>query len=356
MVTIKEIAQECNVSAATVSNVLNGKANVGAQTRERILEVIEKRDYQPDYLARGLRKRKSNTIGVIAEDINQFSTPAILEGIMRHCEQAGYQTMIQNLRLYARWGEKWFDDESIYRDTLETAVQKLLAIKADGLLYVAGHARYIRYFADHIVIPTVMVYAFSQSPDVPCVVNDDEKGGYDMMRYLLSMGHRRIGILAGREDNLHTVRRLQGCRTALLEAGITYAPQLVRYGNWERESGRQMAESLLCAQRDVTAVFCMNDKMAGGVYDYCREQGIRVGEDISVVGYDNRIFADYCSPPITTMEIDLYEIGNRGAQMLIENLQSEDERKKEVLLEEKIPGRLIERESVKRISQCKDRG
>lgn len=351
MITIKDIAQECKVSAATVSNVLNGRANVSAETRERILDVIEQRGYQPDYMARGLRKRKSNTIGVIAEDIGQFSTPPILEGIMRCCEREGYQTMIQNLCLYARWGDRWFDNESIFRDALERAVQKLLAIKADGLLYVAGHSRYIRYFADHTGIPTVMLYAFSQSQKVPCVVNDDVKGGYDMMRYLLSMGHRRIGILAGREDNLHTVRRLQGCRTALLEAGIVYDPQLVRYGNWERESGSLMADSLLRAQRDVTAVFCMNDKMAGGVYDYLNERGIRVGEDISVTGYDNQIFAAYCSPPITTMEIDLYEIGTRGAQILVEKLQSADEERNEVILEEMIPGRLIERGSVKRMAQ-----
>lgn len=351
MVTIKEIARECNVSAATVSNILNGKANVGAKTKERVMKVIEQREYQPDHLARSLRKGKTNTIGVIAEDIGQFSAPPILEGIMRCCEREGYQTMIQNLCLYAKWGDRWFDDESIYQDTLDAAVQKLLAVKADGLLYVAGHSRYIGYFAGESFIPTVMVYAFSQSVHTPCVVNDDEKGGYDMMGYLLSMGHRRIGILAGREDNLHTIRRLQGCQKALAEAGISYEPQLVRYGNWERESGSQMAESLLRAERDVTAVFCMNDKMAGGVYDYLQERGLCAGEDISVAGYDNQIFAAYCSPPITTMEIDLYEIGTRGVQMLIEKLKSPDEGRKEVILEEKIPGRLIERKSVKRIAQ-----
>lgn len=172
-----------------------------------------------------------------------------------------------------------------------------------------------------------------------------------MMRYLLSMGHRRIGILAGREDNLHTMRRLQGCQKALTEAGISYDPQLVRYGNWERESGSQMAESLFRAERDVTAVFCMNDRMAGGVYDYLHERGIRVGEDISVAGFDNQIFAAYCRPPITTMAIDLYEIGIRGAQILIERLQSPDEGEKGVILEERIPGTLIERGSVKRKAQ-----
>lgn len=327
------------------------KGKRGRRDQERVLKVIEQRDYQPDHLARSLRKGKTNTIGVIAEDIGQFSTPPILEGIMRHCEREGYQTIIQNLRLYAKWGDRWFDDESIYRDMLESAVQKLLAIKADGLLYVAGHSRYIHYFDGEPLLPTVMVYAFSESVHTPCVVNDDVQGGYDMMRYLLSMGHRRIGILAGREDNLHTIRRLQGCQKALAEAGISYDLQLVRYGNWERESGSPMAESLFRAQRDVTAVFCMNDKMAGGVYDYLHERGIRVGEDISVAGFDNQIFAAYCSPPITTMEINLYEIGTRGAQILIERLQSPDEGKKEAILEEKIPGRLIERESVKRIAQ-----
>lgn len=351
MVTIKEIARECNVSAATVSNILNGKANVGEKTRDRVLKVMEKRGYQPDYLARSLRIRKSNTIGVIAEDIGQFSTPPILEGIMRRCEREGYQTMIQNLRLYARWGDRWFDDEGVYRDALDQAVQKLLSIKADGLLYVAGHARYIRYFEDEPVIPAVMVYAFSQSVHTPCVVNDDVKGGYDMMRYLLSMGHRRIGILAGREDNLHTKRRLQGCQMALAEAGISFDPELVRYGNWERESGSQMAESLLRMKKDVTAVFCMNDEMAGGVYDCFRKRGIRVGEDISVAGFDNQIFATYCSPPITTMEIKLNEIGIRAAEILIGRLQASGESDKENMIEEMIPCRLIERESVKRIVQ-----
>lgn len=248
-------------------------------------------------------------------------------------------------------GDRWFDDEGIYRDVMDPAMQKLLSIKADGLLYVAGHSRYIRYFIDKPVIPTVMAYAFSRSAHTPCVVNDDEKGGYDMMRYLISMGHRKIGILAGKEDNLHTMRRLQGCQIALAEEGLPYDSELVRYGNWERESGSQMAKSLLREQRDMTAIFCMNDKMAGGVYDYLHERGIRVGEDISVAGYDNQIFAAYCSPPITTMEIDLYEIGNRAAQMLIKRLQTSDKGEKEEILEEKIPGRLIERGSVKRIAQ-----
>lgn len=105
MVTIREIADACGVSVATVSNVLNGRANVGLETRKRVLEVVRQKGYQPDYIARGLRKKKTNMIGIIAEDIAQFSTPAIMEGIMAYCEEKKYRTVIQNLRLYARWGE-----------------------------------------------------------------------------------------------------------------------------------------------------------------------------------------------------------------------------------------------------------
>lgn len=105
MVTIKEIAAECGVSVATVSNVLNGRSNVGVETRKRVLDAVRRTGYQPDYVARGLRKKKTNMIGIVAEDICQFSTPAIMEGIMKYCEKRNYRTVIQNLRLYARWGE-----------------------------------------------------------------------------------------------------------------------------------------------------------------------------------------------------------------------------------------------------------
>lgn len=348
MVTIKEIAKECNVSVATVSNILNGRPKVGSETKERVLEVIRRRGYQPDYQARGLRKRKTNMIGIIAEDINQFSTPAIMEGIMEYCEEKKYQTMIQNLRLYARWGDRWYENESAYRSVMGPVMREMLSIKVDGLLYVAGHARVIRFFDTATRIPAVVAYAYTQSPHTPSVVIDDEKAAYDMTKYLFSMGHRRIGVLAGREDNIHTQNRLRGYQRALFEENIPYESSRVFYGDWEKKSGHRLAGSLL--KEGVTAVFCMNDKMAGGVYAYCQEHGIRVGDDISVTGFDNQGLAEYCNPELTTMKINLCDVGVKAAGILLEILESEAEQKPKDIFEISVPCRLIERKSVRRIA------
>lgn len=348
MVTIKEIARECNVSAAMVSNALNGRQNVSGETREKVLRTIREKGYQPDYVARGLRKKKTNMIGIIAEDICQFSTPAIMEGIMKYCEEKKYRTMIQNLRLYARWGELWYENESAYRSVLDPVMQEMLSIKVEGLIYVAGHARVIRYFKEEMPIPTVMAYAYTHSPYTPSVVVDDEKAACDLTRYLISMGHRKIGVIAGKADNIHTASRLRGYQKALFEENMLYNPNWVHYGDWEKESGYRYAGEVVAD--GATAVFCMNDKMAGGVYDYFHEHGIRVGEDISVVGFDNQELAQYCHPGLTTMKIGLAEIGAEAAGILVEKLESEsDDSRPARVLEKRVLCSLVERESVKRI-------
>ena len=153
MVTLKEIAQECNVSATTVSNILNGKPKVSEETRLKVLDVVKRRGYQPNYIAQGLRNQKTRTIGIIAEDIAQFSTPGMIESIMAFCEEKGYRTIVQNLRLYARWQESWFNNEEAYRSVLEPALQELRSIKVDGLIYVAGHARIIHFFKEDLSMP-----------------------------------------------------------------------------------------------------------------------------------------------------------------------------------------------------------
>lgn len=347
MVTIREIADICGVSVATVSNVLNGRANVGAETRKKVLEVVRQKGYQPDYIARGLRKRKTNMIGIIAEDIAQFSTPAIMEGIMAYCEEKKYRTVIQNLRLYARWGEFWYENESAYRSVLDPVVQEMISIKVEGILYVAGHARVARYFHDAMPVPTVVAYAYTHSPHTPVVVMDDEKAACEMTKYLISMGHRKIGVLAGKVENIHTGSRLRGYQSALFEAGILYNPSWVRYGDWERGSGYRFAGELF--EEGVTAIFCMNDRMAGGVYDYFMEKGIRVGEDISVTGFDNQELSQYCSPKLTTMGLPLREIGTEAAAVLLELLNTEDGVGSMQIFEKKIPCTLMKRKSVKEI-------
>lgn len=347
MVTLKDIARECNVSATTVSNILSGKSNVGEQTRQKVLETIRLRGYQPNYIAQGLRTRRTKIIGVIAEDINQFSTPAILEGVMEVCEEMGYQTVIENLRLYARWGDAWYQDDTGYRSVLEPALQSLQSIKVDGLLYIAGHARMIRNFPKPEDIPMVMAYAYADSPRIPSVVIDDESAACQLTMHLLEMGHRKIAVLAGRADNIHTQKRLKGYQKALFESGILYDPDLVFYGNWTKHEAHAQGDAI--RGTGATAVFCMSDAMAGGLYQYFWEQGLRVGEDLSVVGFDNQDLSDFVTPGLTTMDLNLKQLGNEAGRLILRRLAEgsfgEDNRS-----ERYVACTLCRRGSVKRLS------
>lgn len=351
MITIKEIARECNVSPTTVSNILNGRPNVGEETRKRVLEIVRERGYQPNYIARGLRIQKTRMIAIIVEDLVQFSTAGVVDGIMQSCEKLGYRTIVQNLRLYSRWSDSWFDDEQAYYSILNPVLQQIRQIQADGVIYVAGHERYIRCFPTDFPLPAVVSYAYEKSDRVPSVVLDDERGGYEMTRYLISMGHQRIGVIGGREDNIHTQKRLLGYQRALYEEKLFFDPDLVCYGDWERKSGYAMTEKLLNAK--ATAVFCMADRMAGGVYDYLEAHGLSAGKDLSVVGFDNQDMAEYFRPALTTMELPLRELGHKAAEILLERLENGEEAETKVK-EWKVPCRLVVRDSVQRYKEKKE--
>lgn len=342
MITVKELAQMCNVSASTVSNILNGRPNVGEETRRRVLEAVERTGYQPNYFAQSMRKQSNRMISIIVEDLDEFSTTPIVESAMAYCDDMGYRTILMNMRLYDKWRATWYEDDEKVKNVLKPAIQELASIKVDGLIYIAGHCRQIDYFPENFKIPTVLAYGLSKEGRYPSVVIDDEKGGYDMGKYLVSMGHKQIGVIAGASNNLHTLARLIGFRKALNEAGIVLEEENIRYGEWNRESGYREAPYLL--EKDIAAIFCMNDNMAAGVYDFIYERGMNVGEDISIVGYDNKDLSDYLRPRLTTNELPLKQIGTTAAEILVQCLENpEDSKKAEIV---KIPCEVIYRNSV----------
>lgn len=346
MITVKEIAQMCNVSASTVSNILNGKTNVGEETKRRVLEVVAQTGYQPNYFAQSMRKRSNRMISIIVEDLDEFSTAPIVEAAMAHLDDMGYRTILMNMRLYDKWKATWYDDDEKVKEVLKPAIQELQSIRVDGLIYIAGHCRYMDYFPENFKIPTVLAYGLSREARFPAVVIDDEKGGYDIGKYLLSMGHRKIGVIAGADDNLHTKARLAGFKRALTEANIDYDEDLVRYGEWNREAGYREVPYLF--EKEITAIFCMNDSMAGGVYDFVYERGMEVGKDISIVGYDNKDLSDYLRPRLTTNELPLKRIGQKASEILVNILESEGENdcKEDVI---KLPCEMVYRESVLKV-------
>ncbi len=346
LITLKEIARICDVSITTVSNVLNGKPKVGKETRKKVLKVVEETGYQPNYFAQTIRKQKTRMIGIVVEDLDLFSTTPIVESIMAYCDDNGYRTILVNMRLYDRWKDTWYADELKTKSVFDPTIRELLSIKVDGIIYVAGHCRYINYFGDDFKHPAIIVYALSTSPRIPSIVFDDEKGSYDITKHLISKGHRRIGVIAGTMDNLHTQKRTLGYQKALLEEKILFNPDWIKYGDWERESGYIQAEKLV--KENVTAIFCMNDLMAAGAYDYLYDNNIIVGEDISIVGYDNNEISAFLRPQLTTSDIPLRNIGKTAAEYFIKVIDNEIDIKDEQKII-KLPCELVIRDSVKNI-------
>lgn len=321
MSTIKEIAKECGVSIATVSNIINHKGKVSEEKKQMVLKVIEEMNYTPNVIAKNLKTKNTRSIGVIAEDMTVFALPDIIDGITEYFEKEDYQILLVNLRLYKKYGDLYYQ-EKIHKDIVKKEIQKLLSKQVEGVIYVASHERLIDVIPDDLPIPIVVAYGFTKKKEIPSVVVKDTSGAQQMVDYLISKGHKKIGVIAGKIDSYHTRARLEGYQQSLFNSRILYDPALVTYGNWDRESGYQNTDTLIA--QGVTAIFAMNDVMAGGVYDRLEQLGLQIGKDISVVGYDNREIASFLYPSLTTMGLPLHDIGFRAGEVIIKMLRKEE--------------------------------
>ena len=340
MITLKELAAKCNVSIATISNILNGKSNVSMQTKERVLKVIEETGYKPNYMARTLRARKTNTVGLIIDELSAFSSPNLIEGVLNLLEEKGYKAIIETLRLYSKWGNK--PDSAEYEKVVRESVDEMLSIKVDGIIFIAAHAHDIEYFNKNLDVPIVIAYAYQKDNSIPTIKIDDFESAYQMTNYLIEKGHKKIAVIQGGATVQHEQDRMAGFEKALKDAGLAPDKKLVELGYWTREGGKEACKKLFKGKGDFTCIFCFNDLMAAGVYDYLYEQGKQPGKDYAVAGFDNREMSDYLSPALTTMEIPLEEIGRKSAEVLLKKIDGKEIETNDI----KIPCRLIERKSV----------
>lgn len=324
MITLKELSEKCGVSIATISNVINGKENVSEKTKKRVFDAVRETGYQPNFMASGLRSTKTKRIAVIAEEISAFSSPAIVEGIMSACEYAGYKPFLQNLRMYAR---NIFDNGEKFKEVVQDGIRLALAIKVDGIVFVAAHSRKVDVFPENLDVPGVVCYAHSASEKYPSVLFNDEKAAYELVRHILSKGYKKIGMIMGERNSVHTERRIAGVRTALKEEGIELGDDRILFGLWRRETGFELAPEMIA--KGVDAIFCGNDNIAAGVCDYLRDQRKVPGKDIGVCGFDGQEFASYMYPKLTTTKLPLLQIGGKAGELIIAQIKGESFDKKE---------------------------
>ncbi len=344
MATMKEIAGLSGVSVATVSHVLSGKKNVSDDTRQRVMQAIELTNYKLNTIAKSLRMNKTNIIGVLVEDICGLPVPEIVDGINQRLEESGYQVLLSNLRLLQQLYNQ-YEQLSQYTGVVSRGLQLLADARVDGIIYVAMHDRRITGVHQPVGIPLVYAYAESSDPACGSVTYDNENSACEITRLLTWQAHKHIALIAGPANSPVTNRRLLGFRQALDESSLPLPTEYIRWGDWEYHSGLEQTDALLSLTIPPTAIFAMNDPMAAGCYAAIKRRGLRIPEDISVVGFDNREIASCLFPGLTTVALPNKEIGYAVAQQLLQRLEGQAIETPNISL----PCRIIQRESSGRL-------
>jgi LacI family transcriptional regulator len=299
------------VSVTTVSHVLNdvpGK-RISSQTRDRVREAAERLGYRPNTVARGLRLRRSHTLALVSDEI--ATTPyagRMILGAQEAASKQGWLLMLVNTS----------NDPALE----EREIQSLLQRQVDGFVYATMYHRVVDVPSLLAGSPTVLLDARSSSDDpISSVVPDEVSGGRAAAEELLSHGHRRVGFLTNVDDIPATHGRLEGYRQALAAAGVDFDQQLVVAETPDTQGGQRAARHLLLNPGRPTALFCFNDRMAMGAYHAAAELGLRIPQDLSVVGFDNQdLIADGVRPGLTTVALPHYEMGVWAVEQLLQEI------------------------------------
>ncbi|GLW10238.1 hypothetical protein Misp01_53660 [Microtetraspora sp. NBRC 13810] len=327
--SITRVAQVAGVSATTVSHALNGRRPVAGETRRRVMAAIEQLGYRPNVLARGLRTSRSQTIGLIIPDITNPFYPALARGIQDVLGPAGYDEIISNTD-----GERRME---------QAAIEQMIARQVDGLAFAVFHTHAEDLLpAIEAGIPVVRLGGRLAQAGVDVVHSDDEGGAAEATRYLLERGYRRIGFVCGPLADGPPAERVAGYRTALAAAGVPADPALVVHTQFSRSGGARGTAALLDLAEPPEAVLCANDIMAIGALDIADRRGLRVPDDLAVMGFDDIEAAGLVSPGLTTMANPAREIGQACARRLLARLAGET---RQPYGEEIIPSRLVRRAS-----------
>jgi LacI family transcriptional regulator len=328
--TIGDVAAQAGVSIATVSRVVNGRYGVAPGTSSRVQAVIDDLGYESSLVARSLRSRRTNVIGIIVADIEPFSAE-LLKGAARAIRGTGYELIVYS-------GGGHLEDDTGWERRYLSRVSGTLT---DGTVLVTPTV-----VDASTSSPVVAVDPHAGSSEMPTVDSENLQGAKTATEYLIELGHRRIGFLAGRSDLESARRRERGYREALAEAGIPFDENLVRIGGYTGESARSAARELLEMTDRPTAIFAANDVSAIQTMNVASETGLEVPEDLSVVGFDNIPESALTTPPLTTIDQSIQQMGFEAAKLLLGLIDEPDRDPIHLTL----PTELVVRQSCRAIS------
>jgi LacI family transcriptional regulator len=306
-VTIRDVAARAGVSVATVSKVINRRYGVAAGTSARVQAVIDDLGYEASLVAQSLRNHRTNVIGILVADLEPFSTE-LLKGAADAIRASGFELVVYSAGGHAGGHVGW---ERRY-------LSRLSGTLIDGAILVTPTVVDVNYGA-----PIVAIDPHTGQSGLPTIDSDNLRGGQLATEHLLELGHRRIAVLTGRPDLQSAQLREQGYRQALAAAGVAAEEDLVVLGDYDAAVSVRRARQLLTASDPPTAVFAANDVSAIATIEAATGLGLRVPDDLSVVGFDNIPESALCSPPLTTVNQPIRQMGEQSIHLLIKLMRGE---------------------------------
>ena len=322
-VTIKQVAEESGVSTQTVSRVLNDRPDVAPETRQRVREVITKLGYQPSQAARSLGRGLSYSLGVVAYGIEFFGPSRALSGIEYQAAELGYSPLLYLVR----------EPES---NDITWIINDLLSRRADGIIWavpeIGDNRDWIRNQTDGLPAPIVFL-SMSPRQGLSTVCVDNYLGGQLATQHLIEQGYRHIGLITGPMDWWEARERARGWQAAMAGVGLLESSpgetiaqpevDLIVNGSWQAAAGEEGLNQLLSQRPDVEAIFVSNDQMALGALQAAHQRGLRIPQDLAIVGFDSIPEAAYFWPPLTTVGQPLYDVGRTAVVELDRLIKSE---------------------------------
>jgi LacI family transcriptional regulator len=329
LTTIKDLAKAAGVSVTTVSRALNGYSDVNEDTRKKIKRIAEQLNYRPNAVARSLVTRKTRTIGVILSEINREGAKdslafEILCGINDRAVELDYDILLFSTNPKKQLAKSYAD--LCKERNVDGAILSGLRVNDP----------YLQQVVQDTSFPCVLIDIPAAHQNVGHVTTDNFRGAKTAVEHLIRLGHRHIAMINGHDEASVSKERLLGYKHALAEHGISFREELIFNGGFKEEGGFTALHQILHRHPEVTAVFSASDLMVLGALRALEQIGRKVPETMSIVGYDDITIASYCSPPITTIRQDRYEMGYQAAQLLIDMLEKRKVNHKIVLNSELI--------------------
>ncbi len=319
MTKMSDVAKLANVSTATVSRVLRNPKTVKKSTQQKVFEAIKQLDYQPNILARRFRTNQTKTILVVVPSLTNLVFSEIIAGIDRVAMEQGYQVLLGDTNKQLEKAQNFINH--LKQKQVDGAI--LLTVRLDQDLW--------KEIANHY--PIVLASDFVEDMKVPTVTIDNVKSGFEVTEHLIKLGHRKIAHVSGSADVSVSQERVKGYCKALRHYDIPFDPDLFIEADYSIEWGYSSVKKLMAQESNPTAIFFGNDEMAMGGIKAATEMGIRVPEDLAVVGFDDIKFSAIYNPPLTTISQPLHEMGKKAMELLVKIMDDEPLKTEKYVLE-----------------------